>query len=260
MTRSLAIALTLVCLGTQSARANPITHLFKSGWHAVVGHGGRTAAKEGVKHATKQFASQVTRHSASTVAGSRATLALRHFGDDAVRVGGKLVNKPLSYADDLAKVSGKLSAQSHRRLMMLAPELKKTGQAGSVVAQLARSSNADKAVSFLWRHKGKLATATAVGAAAWHADAIAEAGGKYVLKPAIEGMAEHVAKPIVSRMAPLFAFVGLGTLMCFLLWLRGILRIPYRLLQSIAARASAPLYLLRQIKWLARFAVPKQSR
>ena len=260
MTRSLAIALALVCLSSQSVGANPITHLFKSGWHAVVGHGGRTAAKEGVKHATKQFTSQVTRHSANSVVGPRTALALRHFGDDAVRVGGKLVGKPLSYADDLTKVSAKLSAQSHRRLMMLAPELKKSGQAGSVITQLAKSSNADKAVAFLWRHKGKLATATAVGAAAWHADAIAEAGGKYVLKPAIEGMAEHVARPIVSRMAPLFAFLGLGTLVCFLLWLRGVLRIPYRLLQSVAGSASTPLYLLRQVKSLVRFAYPKQGR
>ena len=211
MIRNLIFALLMTMIFSQTSSANPITHMLKTGWRSVFGHGSRTAIKEGGKQLTKQAVSKATRHTAKTVAQSRTASALRHFGNKGVRVGSKLATKAPAYADDLARVSKSLTAQNHRRLIMLAPELKKTGQAGKVIKQLAKSKKADEVLEFLWRHRGKLATLTVASAAAIYADDLAKAGGEYFMKPIIDNCFEYLAKPMVGMFATLMMLLSLVT-------------------------------------------------
>ena len=175
---------------------------------------GGAAARHTAKHAVKQATSKASRQAYNVVSKARVTQAMRHFSDDAARAGGRVATP--AYADDLAKVANSVTAQNHRRLMMLAPELKQSGKAGLVIQHMAKSNKADGAVEFLWRHRGKLAAGTAAATVAVHADDLARAGGEFVAKPIIEGSMEHVAKPVVSTLIwviPVCGVVATGAFM-----------------------------------------------
>lgn len=217
MFRLLTLPLLLLIVFQNSAHANPIAQLLRAGGRSIVAKGGQTAVRHSARHVATNVASTAAKGGASRLALSRSAQAMRHFGNKVVHSGGKAVTKAPAYADDLAKVSSKLSARNHRRLMMLAPELKKSGQAGNVVRHLAHNDKADDAMEFLWRHRGKLAAATAATTVAIHGDEIAKASGEFIAKPLIENSVEHVVKPVSSllgRIIGIAAAVG-GALLMF---------------------------------------------
>lgn len=192
-TASALLSLLLV----QTSAANPLTELLKAAGRAAFRKTGSEAARHGTKQVLKQSATHSARKGLGTVARSRATQTIRAFGDDAVRAGA---SKAPAYADDLAKASASLSARNHRRLLMLAPELKKSGRAAHVARQLAKSKQPNQVLDAIWRNRAGLAAATAATAVVIHGDDLAEAGGQYVAKPLVESAMEHVARPIVRTL------------------------------------------------------------
>lgn len=167
---------------------------------------GRSLAKAGARQETKQLvregAEQAVKEGAKTAARRSLVLTAHHFGQAAVHSSG--------FVDDLARASSHLSPRSQRRLMMLAPEIGKTGKSATVVKNLATSGNADDVIAHLWAHRGKLVAAGAMTGLLVHGDDIAEAGGKYVAKPLIEGSMQHVAAPLTASLVRVLWLLGLA--------------------------------------------------
>lgn len=215
MPRILSTSFVLFLLACHLQAADPITELLKAGGRTVLRKGASTAVRHGAKHAAKQVTRHTAKQAAQAAARAQASQLVRHFGDDAIRAGGKLAGKAPAYADDLAKISKSLTPRNQRRLMMLAPEIKKSGRAAKIIKDLAKNSKTDDALEALWRHRGKIAAATAVAAVAVHADDLAKAGGEFVAKPLIEQTIEHVAKPMVPKLTNMFAcgLLALGVML-----------------------------------------------
>lgn len=197
MYRALLTSILIHVLLIQASSANPVTAILKAGGRSAARKAGTTALRHGATQALKRSATHTARKSVKSVAQTRAAQTIRAFGDDAIRAGA---SKAPAYADDLAKASASLSARNHRRLLMLAPELKKSGRAAQVAQQLAKSKQPNKALEAIWRNRGALAAATAATAVVVHGDDLAEAGAQFIAKPLIESSMEHVAKPIVSTL------------------------------------------------------------
>jgi len=207
------VALLISLSFIQVAQANPLTHLFKAGGRALFRKSGSTTTRQGAK----QLGKQSVRGGTKSVARTRATQAARYFADDAARASG-VVLKSTSYADELARISSSITARNHRRLMMMAPELKKTGQTAQVMRKLSKSSNIDKAVETLWKHRGKLATAAAVGTVMIHGDEIAKSAAEHVARPVVENSIEHIAKPVVAKLTNGLTLAAIAIASFFGLW------------------------------------------
>lgn len=163
------------------------------------------------KKTAKRVASEVAEKSAKEVAEATA----RRTASAAARQFGHAVASAPRFADDLAKAGAKMTARNERRLMMMAPTLKESGQAAAVVSRLA-NGNADELIETLWKHREKLGAAAVVTGLLIHGDDVVEAGGEFVAKPVIDGTMEHVVAP-VSRLfvsgvilTVLIGMVGLG--------------------------------------------------
>ncbi|CAN0366079.1 unnamed protein product, partial [Ectocarpus sp. 4 AP-2014] len=97
--------------------------------------------------------------------------------------------------DDLSRTQSLILRSSQRRLMMLAPQLGRTGQSTVVMKKLAAGSHPEDLITRLWAHRGKLTSAAAVTSLLVHGDDLAEAGGRYVAKPLIESGIRRVVAP-----------------------------------------------------------------
>lgn len=188
----------------------------------------QTGVKGGATAAAKTAASKASREAAELAARKSAASAAKFFGDDALRASAKLAGgKAATFADDFAKVSSKLSAQNQRRLMMLAPDLQKTGQTTKALGLFSKGGSADDVMEMLWRHKGKIAAGAAVTGLVVHGDSIAEAGAEHIAKPFAEVAAFEIVKPmagplgvmmLIAAFATMFAVPAVGYLLYRKYW------------------------------------------
>ena len=124
--------------------------------------------------------------------GLRGTASLRaaHHLDDVARVAARhtLAATPLRA---LSRAMPRLTPRNARRLTMLAEEgtLTRTGRWSELLAVIER--HGDRAMDFVWRHKGALAVATVLGT--FLADPEAFLGGGREL---IGGAAQEATQPI----------------------------------------------------------------
>jgi hypothetical protein len=121
--------------------------------------------------------------------GAAARRAARHI-DDVVRVAARhtLAATPLRA---LSRAMPRLTPRNARRLAILAEDgaLARSGRWGELVAVIER--HGDRAMDFVWRNKGALAVATALGT--FLADPEAFLGGRREL---IGGAAQEATQPI----------------------------------------------------------------
>ena len=183
----------------------------KAGGKLIIGKSVQTGARNAANVAAKSAASKAAKEAAEAAAAKTASSALRYLGDDAVRAGAKLAGaKGLSLVDDFAKVTARLSPQNQRRLMMLAPDLQKSGQASNALGLFAKGGRADDVMEMLWRHRGKIAAGAAVTTVVAHGDSIVEASSEHIVKP----FAEVAATTILAPMAgPIRMLIGLSSLL-----------------------------------------------
>jgi hypothetical protein len=204
MRASILIAV-CICLAPGLAEAG----LGSSVIRKVTGQAGRTTAKQTARQFGRQAANKAVQKSAATAAHGAASIATRHFAKSAAA-------SP-QFADDLARVYAKFSPRNQRRLVMLAPELERTGQTAAVVARLGTGSG-DELIEMLWKHRGKLASAAAVTSLVIHGDDIAAAGAEFVAKPLIDGTMNQVVGPASRIVLSAVVLAGLMILAAALYW------------------------------------------
>jgi len=223
MIRTITILTVLMGLVvTDTASAGIFSGLMRAGGRAALRKGAQTSARQ----ATKHTASQTARNAAVSATRARTAQAARHLGGGAAKVG----TGAAAYGDDLARVSGSLTAQNHRRLMMMAPQLRKSGQTATVVNRLAKAKKPNQVLDQLWKNRGAIAVGAAATAVVVHGDEIAKAGSdiikagaESVAKPLIEKSLEQVAEPVAAAiqygLIALMAVVGLfAAVKLFWLW------------------------------------------
>lgn len=160
----------------------------------------QTGTREAAEMATKRAAVRAAREASEAAAKKSAGAAARFFGDDALRAGAKLAgSKGVSMVDDFAKVSSKLSPQNQRRLMMLAPDLQKSGQTSAALGLFSKGGTSDEVMEMLWRHRGKIAAGAAVTGIVVHGDSIVEAATEHIAKPFAEVAASEIVKPMAGQ-------------------------------------------------------------
>lgn len=175
----------------------------------LTGKAATTAATQTAKQLARKAAAKVTAETAEAVARRASSAATRHFARTAA-------GSP-RFVDDFAKAYGHLASHNQRRLLMLAPELEKTGCAAAVVTRIGNGS-ADQIIETLWKHRGKLASAAAVTALVVHGDDVAAAGGEFVTKPLIDGTMDHVVGPASRIVVSAVVLAALVTLAAALYW------------------------------------------
>ncbi|TWT35177.1 hypothetical protein KOR34_00650 [Posidoniimonas corsicana] len=208
----MAIAALSLAMGP-AAQAHPLVHIMHAAGHAVAHAGAKLMG--GASAASKTVGTAATQ--SAKAAGTAATKS----GAASKSVAGTSSGLVRSVALDTA-----VSSAFHGGSKALAS---RAPQAAAGAARSAGSSAIDDAANAAWRHRGKIAAATALGAVAVHADALAESAGENVAKPLITGTIEHVAKPVVSPLAKLFAFAlgGLGV------WLAVKTRVTRKLVRTL---------------------------
>lgn len=162
--------------------------------------------RETAKETTEQGTKLVLRKAGTEAVKQTAKTGLRQVAGGtvaktAMSQSGKLV---VSYGDDAAKAMAKLSPQNSRRLAMMADDIGASGQGSRLMKLIAEGGDADKVVNFLWRNKGTIVGGAVLTTLITNPDAVlgasgdvvtglADAGGEYIAKPAIE----HVAGPVI---------------------------------------------------------------
>ncbi|MDA7980167.1 MAG: hypothetical protein MPJ50_15480 [Pirellulales bacterium] len=185
------------------------TELFKSGRRLL----SKKAAGDVVEQTAKQGARRGTTQTASkTLVTSSFGRGARRFGDDVVKTGRK-AGTAVSFADELAVATNRMSPQNSRRLFMLADELEATGHGPQVVGLLAKHGQADELMEFLWRHKGTLVGSAAVTMLCLHPDQVL-GGTTDVAKHVTSVVGESVAEPVVEHVAaPIASALSIGLLL-----------------------------------------------
>lgn len=91
--------------------------------------------------------------------------------------------------------------------MMMAPQLKKSGQSATVINRLAKAKKPNQVLDQIWKNRGTIAVGAAATAVVVHGDDIARAGSEIikagaesVAKPLIESALENISKPIASTL------------------------------------------------------------
>lgn len=196
MRYTLPVALLIAVQCTTTTKAgSPASEIVKSVAKQIAGKTAIQAARETAEQAGKAIVKQASKETAELVAKRGLLSTVRHFGDELVSTGAK----SLKFTDDLAKVSSKTTAQSQRRLSMLAKEWNNSGKTADAVQVLAASTNPDAMIERLWKHRAKIAAGAAVTAVMLHGDDMVHAAGEFMVKPAIDGGMKHVAAPIVAK-------------------------------------------------------------
>ncbi|MCD0458126.1 hypothetical protein [Roseiconus lacunae] len=179
-----------------------------AGVGTVVRHGGKMVigkaaskaagkvAAESVELAAKTAGATMLKESAEAAAKRSASSIAARFGDDALRAGTSVLSKTGSLADDVVKVSSKLTARNQRRLQMMATQMPKGHR--ELVGTLAKSGKPNDVIEKLWLHRGKLAAGVGAATVLIHGDDIAKAGGEYLVKPVVEQSMKHIVSPVVA--------------------------------------------------------------
>lgn len=153
----------------------------------VLGETAEAAAKKASTRIAAEAAEAAAREAAEATARQTASLAAKQLGATITGASG--------FADDVVRVTAKLTPRNERRLLILGPELAQSGQTQAVLSKMA-TGNSDEVIQMLWDHRGKLATAATVTALLVHGDDIVEATTANVAKPVIEGAINHVVSPL----------------------------------------------------------------
>lgn len=196
-------------------QAGTWSEFFKQTVRAVTGKAGQTAARKSTQHVAGHVASSASSQVARAATSKTTATAIRYFGDDALKAGGKLAGSATGLIDDFGRVSAKLSAQNHRRLLMLAPDLQKSGQSAATLGLFSKGRSADEVMEMLWRHRGKIATGAAVTGLVMHGDDVVQATSEHVVAPIAEAAAESIVPAIVEPVR-IGAYLVLATGACFM--------------------------------------------
>ncbi|MEM8944781.1 MAG: hypothetical protein AAGD11_06310 [Planctomycetota bacterium] len=177
-------------------------------------HGTREAARQTAKQTGRHLVVQASKHSAAHAARHTAIHGLRNTG----RIAAHGTAKATKYADDLAKVAAKTSAQSQRRLSMLADTMNQHGYTADVVAALASAAHPDLLVSKLWTNRGKITAGISV-VGLMMSDKLSQAAMDHIAKPLLNSLMTNYVLPI-AKLASVVA-IAFVCLKWFLLgWLK----------------------------------------
>lgn len=171
---------------------------------------------KGVKHLSRELMGESVE-----AAGKKATKAGLHSADNvaraAARNGSAAVRTFSRFGDDVVRAAEKLSPQNSRRLMMLMPELERTGKSAEVMQLIAKGGKADQVVDFLFRHRGALLGGAAVTSLLVNPEetlaavtdvtvGLANVAGSHIAEPLITSVSEDVLHPVASETATAIAW------------------------------------------------------
>lgn len=152
---------------------------------------GKQASKAIANSAAAKTANQVVRQATARSAARMTATATRHFGDDVTRAGTRVI-------DDFAAITGRVTGQQKRRLLMMGDDLAKRGQTQTMMGKLSASKSPGKLIDAMWDRRVPLATAAGAATVMIHGDDIASAGGEFVVKPMVESVVAPVAEASIS--------------------------------------------------------------
>lgn len=182
--------------------AGGASHLVKSSGRLLLRQGGKVTASQASKQIVKQSTAALAAQAARSAAKRSTATAVRHFGDDVIRVGSR-------FGDDLTRATSRMTGTQQRRLAIMAKDLNKAGETSGLVKKLATAKNPGSIVDDLWKHKSKIAAGVGAATVLVHGDDIAKASGEYIAKPMIDGAMTHVVAPVASGLGKLLLVAGL---------------------------------------------------
>ncbi len=165
----------------------------------------RKAIGESAEKAGKTAGSQVVAKAAKAIGKTAASQSTKKAGQAAVSKTSKALVQRFAtkYGDDAAAALGKISSKSGRRLAMIESELAQSGQGKKLMSFIAKRSDGDLIVDFLYRNSGKIAVGGLIiklistpeevmGAASDGVAKIVNATGESMVAP----IAEKAARPL----------------------------------------------------------------
>lgn len=164
---------------------------------------------ESTETAGKQLGKKAVASATKTAGGKAASTSISAAGKSAASKTSKaLVGKFTSkYGNDSALALSKCSSRSGRRLALIEGEIAKSGQGTQLMTFLAKRSDCDAVVDWLYRNSGKIAAGALIAKLiAFPEEVLGAVSGS--VSEVVAATGEKMAAPIAEAAKPLWHWLG----------------------------------------------------